>query len=75
MLRHGADGFTSSPKEGVLRNFIALKHDSVGFEPAALMSSGKYTNHYTTEETKQFQPAGSLCVWPTYSSSSSIPLI
>jgi len=24
-LRHGADGFTSPPKEGVLRNFFALK--------------------------------------------------
>jgi len=24
-LRHGTDGFTSPPKEGVLRNFFALK--------------------------------------------------
>jgi hypothetical protein len=27
ILRHGADGFTSSPKEGVLRNFIAFRFD------------------------------------------------
>jgi hypothetical protein len=26
ILRHGTSGFTSSPKEGVLRNFIALKN-------------------------------------------------
>jgi hypothetical protein len=25
ILQHGADGFTSPPKEGVLRNYIALK--------------------------------------------------
>jgi hypothetical protein len=28
MLRHGTSGFTSHPKEGVLRNFIALKNAS-----------------------------------------------
>ena len=34
-LRHGTDGFTSPPKEGVLRFFFALKNPtaSVGFEP------------------------------------------
>ena len=33
-LRHGTDGFTSPPKEGVLRTFFALKNPtaSVGFE-------------------------------------------
>ena len=37
-LRHGTDGFTSPPKEGVLRIFFALKNPtaSSGFEPANL---------------------------------------
>jgi hypothetical protein len=36
ILRHGADGFASAPKEDVIRIFIALKNPSlsVGFEPA-----------------------------------------
>jgi hypothetical protein len=45
--RRGADGFTSPPKEVMLRIFIALK-DSLsfaGFEPASLESNGK---HVTT---------------------------
>jgi hypothetical protein len=35
-LRHGTDGFTSPPKEGVLRIFFAIKNPmaSAGFEPA-----------------------------------------
>jgi hypothetical protein len=35
-LRHGIDGLTSPPKEGVLRIFFALKNptSSAGFEPA-----------------------------------------
>jgi hypothetical protein len=37
-LRHGTDGFTSPPKEDVLRNFI-------GIEPANLGSSGEHANH------------------------------
>jgi hypothetical protein len=28
ILRHGTSGFTTHPKEGVLRNFIALKNSS-----------------------------------------------
>ena len=34
-LRHETDGFTSPPKEGVLRIFFALKNPmaSAGFEP------------------------------------------
>jgi hypothetical protein len=42
ILRHGTDGFTSSPKEGVLRIFIGLKNlsSSAGFEPASLGSNG-----------------------------------
>jgi hypothetical protein len=40
-------GFTSHPKEGVLRIFIALKKSIAlaGFEPATFGSSGKHTNH------------------------------
>jgi hypothetical protein len=36
ILRHGADGFTSQPLEGVPRIFIALKNPShlTGFVPA-----------------------------------------
>ena len=37
-LRHGTDGFTSPPKEGVLRIFSA----SVGFEPANLGTKGQH---------------------------------
>jgi hypothetical protein len=39
-LRHGTDGFTSLPKEVVLRIFITLKNpsSSAGFEPANLGS-------------------------------------
>jgi hypothetical protein len=34
-LRHGTDGFTSPPKEGVLRIFALKKPTaSAGFEPA-----------------------------------------
>jgi hypothetical protein len=50
-LRHGASGFTSHPKEGVLLIFIAIKNPSAGFEPATIGSSGEYTNHYITEAT------------------------
>jgi hypothetical protein len=46
-LRHGADGFTFPPKEGVLRVFIALKNSSLSakFEPAILGSNCKHANH------------------------------
>ena len=37
-LRHGTDGFTSPPKEGVLKNPTA----SVGFEPANLGTKGQH---------------------------------
>jgi hypothetical protein len=49
--RCGTDGFTSSPKEGVLRIFIALEHPSpsAGSESVSLRSNGKHVNHYTTE--------------------------
>jgi hypothetical protein len=43
-LRHGIDGFTSPPKEGVLRIFFALKNPtaSVGFEPANLSTKSQH---------------------------------
>jgi hypothetical protein len=52
ILRHGADGFTSPPKEGVLRIFIALKNTlpSAYIKPANLGSIGKHASHYTTED-------------------------
>ena len=44
-LRHGTDGFTSPPKEGVLRIFSPLKNPSAsaGFEPANLGTKGQHT--------------------------------
>jgi hypothetical protein len=43
-VRHGTDGFTSPPKEVVLRIFITLKNPSslAGFEPMNLGPSGKH---------------------------------
>ena len=43
-LRHGTNGFTSLPKEGVLRIFFALKNPmaSAGFEPANLGTKGQH---------------------------------
>jgi len=43
-LRCGTDGFTSPPKEGVLRIFFALKNPtaSAGFEPANLGTKGQH---------------------------------
>jgi hypothetical protein len=45
--------FTSPPKEGVLRIFIALKNPSSlqGLNPTNTGSGDKHTDHYTTEET------------------------
>jgi hypothetical protein len=50
ILRHGADGFTSLPKQVWLRIFIALKNPSpsTGFDPANLGTNGKHDNHYNT---------------------------
>jgi hypothetical protein len=46
-LRHVTDGFTSPPKEVVLRIFTTLKNPSTsaGIEPANLGSSGEHANH------------------------------
>ena len=43
-LQHGTDGFTSPPKEGVLRIFFDLKNPtaSVWFEPANLGTKGQH---------------------------------
>ena len=43
-LRHGKNGFTSFPKEGVLRIFFALKNPTVsaGFEPSNLGTNGQH---------------------------------
>ena len=43
-LRHGTDGFTSPPKEGVLRIFFRPKNptSSAGFEPANLGTKGQH---------------------------------
>ena len=43
-LRNGTDGFTSPPKEGVLRIFFALKNPTAlaGFEPANLGTKGQH---------------------------------
>ena len=53
-LPHGIDGFTSSPKEGVLRIFFALKNPttSVGFESTNLGTKGQYT---TSRPSKPLQ--------------------
>jgi hypothetical protein len=42
-LRHGADGFTSPPKKGVLRIFSSKNSTaSAGFEPANLGTKGQH---------------------------------
>ena len=50
-VRHGTNGFTSLPKEGVLRIFSALKNPtaSAGFEPA---NSGTKDQHATSRPPK-----------------------
>jgi hypothetical protein len=54
IFRHGADGFTSPPEEGVLRVFIAPTNPSPStvFEPANLGSNSKHANHRSTEVTE-----------------------
>jgi hypothetical protein len=47
ILRHGTSGFTSNPKEGLLRIFIALKiHRLRRVRTRVFGSTGKHTNHY-----------------------------
>jgi hypothetical protein len=68
-LRHGTDGFTSPPKEGVLWIFFALKNPtaSAGFEPANLGTKGQHATSrppkplcLTLQNTKQSLPPPSL---------------
>ena len=44
-LRHGTEGFTSPPKEGVLRSFFRPKYPtaSAGFEPSNLGTKGQHS--------------------------------
>jgi hypothetical protein len=45
-LRHGTDGFTSPPKEGMLRIFRPKNLTaSAGFEPANSGTRGQHANH------------------------------
>ena len=53
-LRHGTYGFTSPPKEGVLRIFLPKNwRDSAGFEPANL---GTKSQHATPRPPKPLPP-------------------
>ena len=54
-LRHGTDGCTSPPKEGVLRIFFAPKNPtaSAGCEPANLGTKGQ---HATSRPPKPLSP-------------------
>jgi hypothetical protein len=51
-ILHGADGFTSPPKEAVLRNSVALKNQSPSaeYETMNLGVHGKHANPYNTED-------------------------
>jgi hypothetical protein len=51
-VRHWAEGFTSLPKEVVLRIFITFKNPllSTEFEPAKLRSNVRHDNHHATEQ-------------------------
>jgi hypothetical protein len=45
-LRQGTDGFTSPPKEGMLRIFRPKKPTaSAGFEPSIMGTRGQHANH------------------------------
>jgi hypothetical protein len=54
IFQQGADNFTSSPKEGILQTFVALKNlsPSAGFEVANLGSNSKLSVNYTAEDDK-----------------------
>jgi hypothetical protein len=53
ILRHGTSGFTSHPKEGVLRIIIAFENPSLwpGSNSQTLCPVAKHTNYYTTKAT------------------------
>jgi hypothetical protein len=46
-LRHGANGFASLPKEGMLKEFFRPKNStaSAGSEPAILGTRGQHANN------------------------------
>jgi hypothetical protein len=45
-LRHGTDGFTSPPEEGMLRiSLLEKPMPSAGFEPVNLGTRGQHANH------------------------------
>jgi hypothetical protein len=54
-MRHGADGFTSPPQEGVMPIYITFKNSlpSAGIEPAKPGSNGKHAVNYTTEHNSK----------------------
>ena len=56
-LRHGTNGFTSHPKEGVLRIFFALKNPtaSAGFEPANLGTKGQHATPRPPKPVYRYQ--------------------
>ena len=58
-MQHGTNGFTSLPKEGVLRIFFALKNPtaSAGFEPANLGTKGQQA---TSRPPKSLQRGAQL---------------
>jgi hypothetical protein len=67
-LWHGADGFTSSTKEGMLQIFTALKNTSTtaGFEPKNLGCHSKQANHETTEDNKSLYSSKQIgCYGPS----------
>jgi hypothetical protein len=63
-LRHGTDGFTSSPKEGVMRIFLALKNPtaSAGFEPANLSTKGQHATSRPPKPLSTHLIGGSVAV-------------
>ena len=56
-LRHGTDGFTSPPKEGVLRIFFRHKNPtaSTGFEPANLGTKGQHATPRPPKQCKRYK--------------------
>jgi hypothetical protein len=51
-LRHGADSFTSPPKEGMRWIFCPKNPTaSAGFEPKIMGTRDQHANHLTTEAT------------------------
>jgi hypothetical protein len=57
ILRHGTDGFTSPPKEGILRIFFALKNPtaSAGFETANLGTKGQHATPIPPKQKKRYK--------------------